>query len=278
MRPTPAALRLDGEPAEREAHTLLVEVANAPLMGPAFQVAPHARMDDALLDVAIYHDVTPAGLAARLVALKAGVEPDDARIERARTRRLELRTAAPLPVMADSKVIGTTPATFEVLPGALRVIAGHGPGLAHPVAEALLEAAVSRAHRPSAAAPAAAPPDAPAGPATAAPGLRGDRGGGRGPGRGPGARRRGPGAHAGRAGRPGRRRRPRRRQPLPRPGARRSPAVIQGPARGDRCAAQPIARLWLHIESLTRRVRGVVRPIRQRGGPGRPGASGYTPR
>ena len=171
MRPTPAALRLDGEPAERQAHTLLVEVANAPLMGPAFQVAPHARMDDALLDVAIYHDVTPAGLAARMVALKAGVEPDDARIDRARTRRLELRTAAPLPVMANSKVIGTTPARFEVLPGALRVIAGHGPGLAHPVAEALLEAAVSRAHRPSAAAPAAAPPDAPAAPATAAPGL-----------------------------------------------------------------------------------------------------------
>ena len=172
MRPTPAALRLDGEPAERQAHTLLVEVANAPLMGPAFQVAPHARMDDALLDVAIYHDVTPAGLAARLVALKAGVEPDDARIDRARTRRLELRTAAPLPVMANSKVIGTTPATFEVLPGALRVIAGHGPGLAHPVAEALLEAAVSRAHRPSAAAPAAAPPDAPHHPGQGPPNSR----------------------------------------------------------------------------------------------------------
>ena len=165
MRPTPAALRLDGEPDERQAHTLLVEVANAPLMGPAFQVAPHARMDDALLDVAIYHDVTPAGLAARLVALKAGVASDDARIDRARTRRLDLRTAAPLPVMADSKVIGTTPARFEVLPGALRVIAGHGPGLAHPVAEALLEAAVSRAHPPSAAAPAEDPPDPPAAPA-----------------------------------------------------------------------------------------------------------------
>ena len=139
-----------GSAAERQAHTLLVEVANAPLMGPAFQVAPHARMDDGLLDVAVYHDLTPAGLAARLVALQAGVEPDDERIERARVQRLELRTATPLPVMADSKVIGTTPARFEVLPGALRVIAGHGPGLLHPVGEALLEAAVSRAHAPSA--------------------------------------------------------------------------------------------------------------------------------
>jgi YegS/Rv2252/BmrU family lipid kinase len=171
MRPTPAVLRLDGESAERQAHTVLIEVANAPLMGPAFQVAPHARMDDALLDVAIYHDVTPAGLAARLVALKAGVEADDERIERARTRRLDLRTAAPLPVMADSRVIGTTPARFEVLPGALRVIAGHGPGLAHPVSEALLEAAVSRAHPPSAAAPAEPPADAVAVPAPATAGV-----------------------------------------------------------------------------------------------------------
>jgi YegS/Rv2252/BmrU family lipid kinase len=162
MRPTSALLRLDREAAARQAHTLLVEVANAPLMGPAFRFAPHARMDDGLLDVAIYHDVTPASLAARMVALKAGAEPDDERIERVRAQRLELRTAAPLPVLADSKVIGTTPARFEVLPGALRVIAGHGPGLAHPVAEALLQAAVGRAHPPSAAAPAEPSPAAPA--------------------------------------------------------------------------------------------------------------------
>jgi diacylglycerol kinase (ATP) len=146
MRPTPAVLRLDGRVAERQAHTLLVEVANAPLMGPAFRAAPHARMDDGLLDVAVYHDLSPAGLAARLVALQAGAQDTDERIERSRVQRLELRTATPLPVMADSKVIGTTPARFEVLPGALRVIAGHGPGLLHPVGEALLEAAVSRAH------------------------------------------------------------------------------------------------------------------------------------
>jgi YegS/Rv2252/BmrU family lipid kinase len=166
MRPTPAVLRLDRQSAERQAHTLLVEVANAPLMGPAFQVAPHARMDDALLDVAIYHDLTPAGLASRLVALKAGVEAEDERIERVRVQRLELRTAAPLPVMADSKVIGTTPAVFEVLPGALRVIAGHGPGLVHPVGEALLAAAVSRAHPPSAEAPVEPPPPAASPPGT----------------------------------------------------------------------------------------------------------------
>ena len=160
MRPTPALLRLDRQSAERQAYTLLVEVANAPLMGPAFQVAPHARMDDALLDVAVYHDVTPAGLASRLVALKAGVEAADERIERSRVQRLELRTAAPLPVMADSKVIGTTPAVFEVLPGALRVIAGHGPGLVNPVAETFLAAAVSRAHPPAVAAPVDPPPAA----------------------------------------------------------------------------------------------------------------------
>lgn len=147
MSPTPAVLRLDGDTEERQANTLLVEVANAPRMGPAFEVAPHARMDDGLLDLAVYHDLTPAGLAARMMALKAGAQGEnDTRIERLRARKIELRTATPLPVIADSKVVGTTPARFEVLPGALRVIAGHGPGLVHPVGEVLLDAVVAGAH------------------------------------------------------------------------------------------------------------------------------------
>jgi hypothetical protein len=51
----------------------------------------------------------------------------------------------PLPVAADSKVIGTTPVRIKVLPGALRVICGHGPGLGLPVPEALVAAATATA-------------------------------------------------------------------------------------------------------------------------------------
>jgi hypothetical protein len=45
-----------------------------------------------------------------------------------------------MPVLADSKVVGATPATFRVRPGALRVIVGNGPGLSRPVADTTIDA------------------------------------------------------------------------------------------------------------------------------------------
>jgi diacylglycerol kinase (ATP) len=146
MSPTPTELRLDGGAGCLRVNTLLVEVANGPRMGPALTVAPGARMDDGLLDLAVYRDMTQAALTARAVALKAGAASDDPQIERARVRRVDVRTERPLPVTADSKLVGTTPARFEVWPGALRVIAGAGAGLAHPVAGALVAAAAAEAH------------------------------------------------------------------------------------------------------------------------------------
>ena len=49
-------------------------------------------------------------------------------------------------MLADSKVIGTTPATFRVLAGGLRVIAGNGPALTRPVADTTIDAIRYVAH------------------------------------------------------------------------------------------------------------------------------------
>lgn len=129
MTPTETEIRLDKHKSHREANTLLVEIANAPRSGPGIISAPDARVDDGELDVAIYHEHTQANLAARFLALKTGLLADDERIERARARHIEVRSANPLPVVADAKVVGHTPARFEVLPGALLVAAGLGIGL-----------------------------------------------------------------------------------------------------------------------------------------------------
>jgi diacylglycerol kinase (ATP) len=145
LAPVPARISLDGAKPARRATTLLVEIANAPRMGPALEAAPEARMDDGLLDVAIYHEIEQAALMVRFVALRAGGVPDDDRIERARAGRVSIKTDSPLPVVADSKVVGTTPAKVEVLPGGLLVIAGHGPGLSHPAARALVAAVEAEA-------------------------------------------------------------------------------------------------------------------------------------
>ena len=147
MTPTATEILLD-KAKPREAMTLLVEIANAPRSGPAIVSAPEARVDDGELDVSIYHEHTQAAIAARFVGLKTGIVSDDSRIERARARSVEVRSANPLPVVADAKLVGHTPARFEVLPGALLVAAGMGMGLEQKPDPEVVEAATVPAELP----------------------------------------------------------------------------------------------------------------------------------
>jgi len=155
MTPTSTEVRLDKVTPAREALTLLVEIANAPRSGPGMITSPAARLDDGQLQVAIYDEHTQASLAARFVALKMGMAADDAGIERASARRVDVRSANALPVVADAKLIGHTPARFEVLTGCLLVAAGLGIGLEqkpHPdvVAAATVPAPVHEEERDAA--------------------------------------------------------------------------------------------------------------------------------
>ena len=149
MSPTETVVQLDKHQPPREASTLLVEIANAPRSGPGIVSAPEARVDDGELDVAIYHQHTHAALAARFLALKTGLFSDDPRIERARAKRIDVRSANPLPVVADSKMVGHTPARFEVLPGALLVAAGLGIGLEQKPDPAVVAVATEPAPLPA---------------------------------------------------------------------------------------------------------------------------------
>lgn len=151
MSPTEAEVRLDGAREGRKASTLLIEIANAPRIGPGVLTAPDARVDDGLLDVAIYHGHTQAALAARFVALKTGMATEDPHIERVLGRSVEVQTANSLPVVADAKVIGRTPARFDVMPGSLLVAAGRGIGLAKkPEAEVVAAGTVPAPVKPEA--------------------------------------------------------------------------------------------------------------------------------
>ena len=121
-------------------------VANGPRTGAGIDAASTARMDDGLLDVHVYEDVDQGALAAQFVASQGDAESVAQIARRAQTRHLRVETERPLPVLADSKVIGTTPATFRVLAGGLRVIAGNGPALTRPVADTTIDAIRYVAH------------------------------------------------------------------------------------------------------------------------------------
>jgi YegS/Rv2252/BmrU family lipid kinase len=132
MSPMCTQVRLDGGPPIW-VDTLLVTVSNAPRGGAGLQVAPEAAMDDGLLDVCIYEGLQQVELATRLVSLKAGSITDDKRVRYARAVSVKIRSAQPLSVAADSKLIGKTPARIAIRAAAVLALVGPGAALRLPV-------------------------------------------------------------------------------------------------------------------------------------------------
>jgi YegS/Rv2252/BmrU family lipid kinase len=106
----------------------MVTVSNGPYVGAAYTLAPDARVDDGLLDVVIFRGIGVLRMLVHLVFVAGGRRlppPPGVQLVRARSVRVERPPRGrPLPVHADGAAVGVTPAHFEVLPAALRVIVG----------------------------------------------------------------------------------------------------------------------------------------------------------
>ena len=148
MAPEIVGIRVDGRGPAHHVRTLLTVVANTPRAGAGISVIPQARMDDGLFDVRGYEDMSQVALASHFVAIREDDAEADSRVRSWRGRKLVIRARRPMPVVADTKVVGSTPAHFRILSGALLVIAGRGDGLTRPVAESLIAAVVQDAARP----------------------------------------------------------------------------------------------------------------------------------
>jgi diacylglycerol kinase (ATP) len=140
MTPAVLGVRLDGQRTVHRALSLLAIVANTPRAGAGIVLAPVAKLDDGLLDVCVYEEMDQPILATHFLAVKVGTARPDARLRCWRGRKLVIRSTVPLPVLVDSKVVGSTPVRFRVRPGRLLVIAGSGDGLSHPATQSLVSA------------------------------------------------------------------------------------------------------------------------------------------
>jgi len=112
----------------------LVTISNAPLMGSNLLMAPAAKMDDGLLDVALYDGMNAGALAQHFLAAGRG-ESDGLEIHRA--RRIRITVERPAPSHADTDVVTERRVIeIDVLPRQLTVVAGDGVGLSLPVGAA----------------------------------------------------------------------------------------------------------------------------------------------
>ncbi len=96
-------------------------VANCRYLGGGMAMTPDAVPDDGLLDVLLIGDITRRDLALTLPKVYRGTHLPHPKAEALRGSRVAVRSDTPLPVELDGEQPGTTPATFEVLPRALRL-------------------------------------------------------------------------------------------------------------------------------------------------------------
>jgi diacylglycerol kinase family enzyme len=112
----------------------LVTVSNAPLFAMNNLIAPDARMDDGLFDLAVYDGLGDVELAKYFLSISSGNRVSNPNVRFYRTRHLRIRMHSAMPTTADKEEITAQgEVNFDVIPRAISVIVGQGSGLGWPV-------------------------------------------------------------------------------------------------------------------------------------------------
>ncbi len=110
---------VDGE--RRTGRMFDVVVANGRFFGGGLQICPEAEPDDGLFDVLTIGDVTKRDLVLTMPKMYRGTHLPHPKAELLRGPSVTVTSETPLPIELDGEQPGTTPATFEVAAGALRL-------------------------------------------------------------------------------------------------------------------------------------------------------------
>ncbi len=96
-------------------------VANCRYFAGGMKIMPQADPSDGLLDVLVWGDVSKLDLALNLHKLYRGTHLGHPKATIRRARRVTVTPESPLPIEVDGEQPGLTPATFEIVPSALRL-------------------------------------------------------------------------------------------------------------------------------------------------------------
>jgi diacylglycerol kinase family enzyme len=111
-----------------------VTVSNAPLTGLNNLIAPDAKMDDGLFDLAIYDGLNDLEVAKYFLSTADGQRISNPDVRFYRTHRVHIRSSKELPATSDKDEIpDEDELDLKVIPRAIRVIVGQGFGLSWPV-------------------------------------------------------------------------------------------------------------------------------------------------
>jgi diacylglycerol kinase (ATP) len=112
-------VRIDDRELDQVCNNVIV--ANCRYYASGMKIMPMADPGDGLLDVLVWGDVGKADLARNLHKLYRGTHVGHPKADISRARSIIVEPGLTLPIEADGETPGVTPATFEIVPAALRL-------------------------------------------------------------------------------------------------------------------------------------------------------------
>jgi diacylglycerol kinase (ATP) len=118
FRPATVQVDADGQAYQWRAHNVVV--ANCRFYGGGMQISPKSEPDDGALDVLVMAGPKSEAFTA-LPKVYRGTHLPHRNIVELRARRVRVEPDPPFQVEADGESLGTTPATFEIIPTPIRI-------------------------------------------------------------------------------------------------------------------------------------------------------------
>jgi diacylglycerol kinase (ATP) len=115
------SVRVDAED-EWHARVNSVIVANGQFFGGGMKIAPGASLSDGLFDIVVLGDLGKLDLARSVPSVYVGTHITHPKVRVLQGREIRVDSSDRMLLQADGEVLGKAPATFRIVPGALRLI------------------------------------------------------------------------------------------------------------------------------------------------------------
>jgi YegS/Rv2252/BmrU family lipid kinase len=104
----------------------LIVVANGRFAGGGMMLAPHAELNDGLLDVIVTDGATRLDVVKELPRIQRGAHLKNPKVIEMRAREVSVNSEEPMAIDLDGEMVGFTPARLAIVASAIRFI-GHDP-------------------------------------------------------------------------------------------------------------------------------------------------------
>ncbi|HEY5587133.1 MAG TPA: diacylglycerol kinase family protein [Ruminiclostridium sp.] len=113
-------LTLDDE-SKIKVETMLVTIANTPLIASKNLVAPNASMEDGLFDISVFPSFSKAEVLSYFARTSKEELIPDGKLQRFRASKIKIKSSPKLEIASDGVTLGKGKAVIKMCPGALSV-------------------------------------------------------------------------------------------------------------------------------------------------------------